>query len=246
VIADSRPPHLQPVHASGSAGSCTGARAADVAGPSRLALTAVSTPRHAQRDLLRRRVHAVTPACSTHAQFGRAVPSRSAELPVTALRVPDGAVAVTGNVTSSPDGAGVLTVAPSLATGQPAHRRSTPEDDIRANASRSARCGGKLDAITGGLNVDTVNVLFDVTGYFATTRPRHVPRDHAVGRRLAHLQRRRHVPFRPSSLPVTPLRLPSDASPSPQLTIVGQTVWLRSLAPSLAATHGTSTINSRR
>jgi hypothetical protein len=86
--------------------------------------------------------------------------------------VPAGAVAVTGNVTVVGQTAlGYVTVAPSLTTGtQPGTSTiNFPDGDIRANGiTVPLGAGGKLDAMYwAGSTSDTVNVLFDVTGYFA-------------------------------------------------------------------------------
>ena len=85
--------------------------------------------------------------------------------------VPAGAVAVTGNVTIVGQGrAGYVTVAPSLSSGvQPSTSTiNFPVGDIRANGvTVSLAAGGTLDAMYWSSSTsDTVNVIFDVTGYF--------------------------------------------------------------------------------
>ena len=86
--------------------------------------------------------------------------------------VPAGAVAVTGNVTIvGQTRNGYVTVAPSLTSGtQPGTSTiNFPTADVRANGiTVSLGSGGKLDAMYWSASTaDTVNVIFDVTGYFA-------------------------------------------------------------------------------
>jgi hypothetical protein len=86
--------------------------------------------------------------------------------------VPAGAVAVTGNVTIvGQTRNGYVTVAPSLTSGtQPGTTTiNFPTADVRANGiTVSLGSGGKLDAMYWSASTaDTVNVIFDVTGYFA-------------------------------------------------------------------------------
>jgi hypothetical protein len=170
--------------------------------------------------------------------------------------VPDGAVAVTGNVTVVGQTAlGYVTVAPSLATGtQPGTSTiNFPEDDIRANGiTVPLGAGGKLDAMYwAGSTSDTVNVLFDVTGYFANDTtgatyhaitPGRVV-DSRTSSGAATFHSRTKQPFQVTGL----FGVPSDAvAVTGNVTIVGQTgLGYVSLAPSLAAATqpGTSTIN---
>jgi len=91
--------------------------------------------------------------------------------------VPADAVAVTGNVTIVPVGttvgktaAGFVTVAPTLVSGtQPLTSTiNFPASDTRANGvTVPLASGGKLDFMYwAGRSGPTLNVLFDVTGYF--------------------------------------------------------------------------------
>jgi FtsP/CotA-like multicopper oxidase with cupredoxin domain len=90
---------------------------------------------------------------------------------VTGAVVPLGALAVTGNVTVVDQTSnGWVAVAPSLTSGtQPGSSTiNFPVGDIRANnITVSLGSGGKLDAMywTNSTS-DTVNVVFDVTGYY--------------------------------------------------------------------------------
>jgi hypothetical protein len=86
--------------------------------------------------------------------------------------VPVDAVAVTGNVTIVGQAAsGYVAVAPSLTSGtQPSTSTiNFPVGDVRANGvTVPLGVGGKLDAMYWtGRSGDTVNVILDVTGYFA-------------------------------------------------------------------------------
>ena len=86
--------------------------------------------------------------------------------------VPAGAVAVTGNVTVvGQTRAAYVTIAPSLTSGvQPSTSTiNFPAGDTRANGlTVSLTAGGTLDAMAWSANAaDTVNVIFDVTGYFS-------------------------------------------------------------------------------
>jgi hypothetical protein len=85
--------------------------------------------------------------------------------------VPAGAIAVTGNVTIvSQTRNGYVTVAPSLTTGtQPLTSTiNFPLGDIRANGiTVPLATGGKLDAMYWSVtSSSTIQVIFDVTGYF--------------------------------------------------------------------------------
>ena len=86
--------------------------------------------------------------------------------------VPTSAVAVTGNVTIVGQARnGYVTVAPSLTSGvqPPTSTINFPVGDIRANGITVPLApGGKLDAMYwSSSTADTVNVIFDVTGYFS-------------------------------------------------------------------------------
>jgi hypothetical protein len=86
--------------------------------------------------------------------------------------VPADAVAVTGNVTVvSSTAAGYVTLAPSLTSGiQPLTSTiNFPKGDIRANGvTVPLASGGNLDCMYWtGSSSDTVQVIFDVTGYFS-------------------------------------------------------------------------------
>jgi hypothetical protein len=90
----------------------------------------------------------------------------------TASHVPTGAVAVTGNVTIvGQTRGGYVTVAPSLTSGvqPPTSTINFPVGDIRANGITVPLApGGKLDFMYWSSSTsDTVNVIFDVTGYFS-------------------------------------------------------------------------------
>ena len=251
-------------NASGSAGSCTGAACSPtVVGA--ITVSAVDGSLHASTTLnvtySGAVFHAVTP--------GRVLDSRTSlgaglfhsrvkqSFQVSGLfGVPDGAVAVTGNVTVVGQTAlGYVTVAPSLATGtQPGTSTiNFPEDDIRANGiTVPLGAGGKLDAMYwAGSTSDTVNVLFDVTGYFANDTtgatyhaitPGRVV-DSRTSSGAATFHSRTKQPFQVTGL----FGVPSDAvAVTGNVTIVGQTgLGYVSLAPSLAAATqpGTSTIN---
>ena len=120
--------------------------------------------------------HAISP--------GRALDSRSGfgaglfhshvkqSFQVTGLwGVPAGAIAVTGNVTIvNQTRGGYVTVAPLLSQGlQPiTSTLNFPAGDIRANGITVALgAGGKLDVMYWSASTaDTVQVIFDVTGYF--------------------------------------------------------------------------------
>ena len=85
--------------------------------------------------------------------------------------VPAGAIAVTGNVTvTGQTHAGYVTVAPALTSGvQPSTSTiNFPLADTRANGlTVPLGPGGSLDAMYWtASSADTVNVIFDVTGYF--------------------------------------------------------------------------------
>ena len=85
--------------------------------------------------------------------------------------VPANAVAVSGNVTIvSQTHAGFVTIAPSLTSGvQPTTSTiNFPLSDVRTNGiTVPLGAGGTLDAMYWtGNSADTVNVIFDVTGYF--------------------------------------------------------------------------------
>jgi hypothetical protein len=86
--------------------------------------------------------------------------------------VPTSAVAATGNVTIvGQTRNGYVTVAPSLTSGTqpPTSTINFPVGDIRANGITVPLApGGKLDAMYwSSSTADTVNVIFDVTGYFS-------------------------------------------------------------------------------
>ena len=85
--------------------------------------------------------------------------------------VPTAAVAVTGNVTVTNQTAlGYVTVAPSLTSGvaPPTSTINFPTKDNRANGvTVQLASGGKLDFMyCGGASSNTVDIVFDVTGYF--------------------------------------------------------------------------------
>ena len=89
-----------------------------------------------------------------------------------ASTVPVDAVAVTGNVTIvGQSRAGYVTVAPSLTSGvqPPTSTINFPAGDTRANGvTVPLNTGGTLDAMYWTASTaDTVDVIFDVTGYFS-------------------------------------------------------------------------------
>ncbi|HLY15326.1 MAG TPA: GH25 family lysozyme [Candidatus Limnocylindrales bacterium] len=82
--------------------------------------------------------------------------------------IPDGAVAVTGNLTVvNPAAAGYLSVT-SVATSSPATSTlNFPAHDTRANAvTAPLGAGGKLSFTYVGGTGSTASIIFDVTGYF--------------------------------------------------------------------------------
>ncbi len=88
-----------------------------------------------------------------------------------AFGVPSNAVAVTGNLTVvAQTRAGYVTLAPALASGvaPPTSTLNFPLSDTRANGvTVPLGAGGTLDAMYWSASTaDTVNLLFDVTGYF--------------------------------------------------------------------------------
>ncbi len=89
----------------------------------------------------------------------------------TASGVPAAAVAVTGNVTIvSQTRNGYVTVAPALTSGTEPKTSTInfPMGDIRANGVTVPIASGGLDAMYwSAKTTDTVNVIFDVTGYFS-------------------------------------------------------------------------------
>jgi outer membrane protein assembly factor BamB len=90
----------------------------------------------------------------------------------TASGVPKSAVAVTGNLTIvGQTHAGYVAVAPSLISGKqpPTSTINFPVGDTRANGiTVPLASGGKLDLMYWSASkADKVNVIFDVTGYFA-------------------------------------------------------------------------------
>jgi len=92
----------------------------------------------------------------------------------SAAGVPAGAVAITGNVTIvGQTNNGFVSLAPSLTSGtQPGTSTiNFPVDDIRANGGNGASLGLRHDRhhVLGSSTSDTVNVIFDVTGYFSAS-----------------------------------------------------------------------------
>jgi hypothetical protein len=89
----------------------------------------------------------------------------------TASGVPSAAVAVTGNVTIvGQTRNGYVTVAPALTSGTEPKTSTInfPMGDIRANGVTVPLASGGLDAMYwSAKTTDTVNVIFDVTGYFS-------------------------------------------------------------------------------
>jgi hypothetical protein len=88
--------------------------------------------------------------------------------------VPAGAIAVTGNLTVVGQSAlGYVSLAPSLTTGtQPGTSTiNFPVGDIRANGvTVPLSDSGTIDVMFwASSTTDTVNVLFDVTGYFSAS-----------------------------------------------------------------------------
>jgi putative cell wall-binding protein len=184
-------------------------------------------------------------------------PSAKQTVKVTGLfGVPAEAVAISGNVTvTGPTAAGYVTVSPSLTSGA---RPSTstinfPVGDTRANGVIVALgAGGGIDIMyRGGSSVSTVNVVFDVTGYFvkdptgATDHP--IPPTRILDSRLALGATLFHAHVR-QTLAVRGLHgVPSDAvAVTGNLTVTGQTAaGFVTMAPQLApgVEPATSTIN---
>ena len=174
--------------------------------------------------------------------------------------VPKSAVAVTGNVTVVGQTAGgYVSLAPSLISGV-APRTSTinfPTGDVRANGvTVPLASGGKLDFMYwSGSTAKTINILFDVTGYFSTdpsgatyhtVTPLRVldsrPDVGHIGANLFHSQVKHTVLVATgaSGVPTTAIAVTGN------VTVVGQTAaGYVSLAPSLTSglAPGTSTIN---
>ena len=86
--------------------------------------------------------------------------------------IPADAVGVTGNVTvTGQTKPGSVTVAPSITSGihPPTSTINFPSADVRANGvSVALGAGGRLDFIYwAGSTTSTINIVFDITGYFA-------------------------------------------------------------------------------
>jgi hypothetical protein len=175
----------------------------------------------------------------------------------TASHVPTGAVAVTGNVTIvGQTRLGYVTVAPSLTSGVPPPTSTInfPVGDTRANGITVPLApGGKLDAMYWSASTsDTVNVIFDVTGYFSndatgatyhTLAPARVLDSRiSLGAGLFHSQTKHTV-----LVATTASHVPTGAvAVTGNVTIVGQTrLGYVTVAPSLTSgvPPPTSTIN---
>jgi outer membrane protein assembly factor BamB len=122
--------------------------------------------------------HALTPARVLDSRTKRGLSLFHSQVKQTltvataASGVPSSAVAVTGNLTIvGQTHAGYVTVAPSLTSGvqPPTSTINFPVGDVRANGMTvPLASGGKLDLMYWSASkADTVNVIFDVTGYFA-------------------------------------------------------------------------------
>jgi putative cell wall-binding protein len=170
--------------------------------------------------------------------------------------VPSGAVAVTGNVTVvGQTTAGFVTVAPYLADGV-APSTSTinfPVGDVRANGlTVSLGAGGRLDAMySAGDTSSTVNVIFDVTGYFdngTTGASFHaIPPGRVLDSRISLGADRFHSGTKQSFAVAGLVGVPSEAvAVTGNVTIVGQDrAGYVTVAPSLTSGvyPSTSTIN---
>ena len=170
--------------------------------------------------------------------------------------VPTDAVAVTGNVTVvSQSRAGFVTVAPALTNGvQPLTSTiNFPKGDVRANGvTVPLASGAKLDFMYWtAYTSDTVQILFDVTGYFSTGSGAtyHVIAPHRVldsragtGANLFHAKLKQTVLIATADTTVPP----NAVAVTGNVTIVSQTrAGFVTVAPAL--TNGvqplTSTIN---
>jgi hypothetical protein len=82
-------------------------------------------------------------------------------------QVPDGAVAVTGNVTvANASAGGFVTVGPTVTSLPKTSTVNVKAATVRANGITVALSGGNLQAVFVGPAGSTADILFDVTGYF--------------------------------------------------------------------------------
>ena len=207
--------------------------------------------------------HAVTPYRVLDSRISRGGTTFHSQVKQTVLiatgasGVPTNAVAVTGNVTIVGQTAGgYVTVAPSLTSGvQPGTSTiNFPYGDIRANGvTVPLAAGGNLDFMYWVSSAGpTVNVIFDVTGYFgndASGASYHTVTPYRVldsrlskGGTTFHSQVKQTVLIADGASGV-----PTDAvAVTGNLTIVGQTAGgYVTVAPSLTSgvQPGTSTLN---
>jgi len=179
------------------------------------------------------------------------------DVATSASGVPAAATAVTGNVTVIGQlGLGYVTIAPSLTTGtQPTTSTiNFPTGDIRANGiTVPLASGGKLDAMYwSSTTADTINVIFDVTGYFlndaagatfySLTPVRVLDSRTSLGASLFHSRTKQTltVATTASTVPAT------AAAVTGNVTVVGQvSLGYVTVAPSLTTgtQPTTSTIN---
>ena len=174
--------------------------------------------------------------------------------------VPANAVAVSGNVTvTGQTRAGFVTVAPSLTSGVVPSTSTInfPLGDTRANGVTVALgAGGNLDAMYwSSSSADTVNIIFDVVGYFAvdpsgasyfTVPPVRVldsrPGTGHIGAALFHSHTKQ-----PFAVATPASGVPANAvAVSGNVTVTGQTrAGFVTVAPSLTSgvVPSTSTIN---
>jgi hypothetical protein len=161
--------------------------------------------------------------------------------------VPDGALAVTGNLTLvTPSSKGWAFVGPSIPANPDTLNCSTvnaPAGDIRADGvTVKLATGGKLSAVWVGTVGSTADLVFDVTGYFlqGTTGSKFVPLDPT---RL--VDTRNGLPFKGPVLRATPATIAivghggvpvSAAGISANLTVTEQTYkGYLTVAPHLVA-----------
>ena len=181
--------------------------------------------------------------------------SQTVAVATAASGVPTTAIAVTGNVTVvGQTAAGYVSLAASLTSGvvPDGSTINFPKGDTRANGVTVALApGGKLDLMYwSGNTSDTVNILFDVTGYFSADQSGATYRAFTPYRVL---DSRSRFQYNGASLfhsrikeTVTYIGGPSVVAVTGNVTVVGQTAaGYVSLAPSLKSgvAPGTSTIN---
>ena len=178
--------------------------------------------------------------------------SQTVAVATVASGVPTTAIAVTGNVTVvGQTAAGYVSLAPSLKSGV-APGTSTinfPTGDTRANGVTVALApGGKLDLMYwSGNTADTINILFDVTGYFSADQSGATYFAFTPYRVLDSRSGYQYNLFHSRvKQTVTSIVGATAVAVTGNVTVVGQTAaGYVSLAPSLKSgvAPGTSTIN---